>query len=113
MLNLLSIVLVLVSSFIGACGNLFMKKATNKFSLLRIWRSSHIWLGLFFYAISVIFYVIALRGEELSVLYPLVSTTYIWITIFSVKFLGEKLNKWKLISLMGIVLGVTLIGLGS
>ena len=113
MLNFLAVALVLVGSFIGAIGTLLIKKGTGKHSLQKFLFSSQLWIGLVLYAISVIFYVLALWGEELSIIYPLVSTTYIWTTLFSVKSLAEKMNKWKWLALMGIILGIVLIGLGS
>jgi len=76
-------------------------------------RSRLFHVGLFLYGLSFVFYIFALRKESLSVLYPFVSTTYIWTTFFSIKFLHEKMNVWKWAGLIGIIIGVTFIGLGS
>ena len=113
MINYLSILLVIISAFLGAMATGTIKRGVNKYSFKTLMKSKYLWLGALFYAISVVFYVVALRKEELSVLYPIVSTTYIWTTIFSVKYLDEKLNKWKIIGLFGIIIGIILIGLGS
>ena len=58
-------------------------------------------------------YIFALKGADLSVLYPLVSTSYVWTVVFSQKLLGEKMNKYKWIGIAAILLGVSLIGLGT
>lgn len=113
MVNLIAIILVLVGSVIGALGALIIKKGTDKHSFFRLFRSKSLLFGFFVYALSTVFYVLALRMEELSIIYPLVSVTYIWTTLFSVRFLKEKMNKWKWISLIGIIIGVILIGIGS
>lgn len=113
MVNLISVLLVLIGSFIGAVGTLFIKKGTNKYSFWKLWMSKYFWMGMSLYVFSTLFYVTALRREELSVVYPLVSTTYIFTTYLSVRYLGEKMNKWKWIGLFGIVFGVILIGIGS
>lgn len=113
MVSFVPLLLVLIGAFIGAIGNLVIKKGTNRYSFAKLFGSSLLWGGLFLYGLSVIFYVVALRQEELSVVYPLVSTTYLWTTFFSVKYLRERMNKWKWIGLLGIILGVTLIGIGS
>jgi drug/metabolite transporter (DMT)-like permease len=113
MVDLLSVILVLISAALGAVGTLLMKKETDRMRLIVLWRSSIVWGGLFLYALSVLLYVFALRREELSILYPLVSTTYIWTMFLSVKYLGERMNRYKWISLLGIIVGVMLIGLGS
>ena len=113
MLKLIPVLLVLIGSLIGALGTLIIKRGTNKYRFFRLLKSKSLWIGLFLYGLSVIIYVLALSQEKLSVIYPIVSTTYIWTTLFSVKFLGEKMNKYKWLALIGIVVGVTLIGFGS
>lgn len=113
MVNLISVIFVLIGSLIGALGALVLKKGTSKYTFRALLKSSFLWIGMFLYGLSTIFYVLALKNEELSVIYPLVSTTYIWTTIFSIRFLREKMNRWKYLGLAGIVLGVFLIGLGS
>jgi drug/metabolite transporter (DMT)-like permease len=113
MIDLWSIVLVLTATIIGAFGALLLKKGIDKYPFRELITSSLLIIGFLLYGLSTILYVVALRREELSVLYPLVSTSYIWTTLLSVKFLGEKMNKWKYIGLAGIVIGVILIGMGS
>jgi len=70
-------------------------------------------LGLLFYGLSSVFYVIALKWEELSVLYPFTSIGYIWVCFLSMKFLDEKMNKLKWLGVITIILGITLTGLGG
>ena len=112
MVDFLAVVLVLFGAFIGAFGTLMVKKSVDKYSFFSSLRGSLMWMGILFYGLSTLFYIVALRKEELSVIYPLVSTTYIWTTLFSVKFLKEEMNQWKWFGLAGIILGVILIGLG-
>jgi len=90
-----------------------MKNGTNKYTFKKLLFSIDFWDGLFLYIIATVFYLIVLSMEQLSVVYPLVSLTYIWTTILSVKYLGEKMNKWKYFSLTGIIMGIVLIGIGS
>ncbi|HLC89121.1 MAG TPA: EamA family transporter [Candidatus Nanoarchaeia archaeon] len=113
MIKLIPVLLVLFGSLIGASGTLIIKKGTNKFSFFQLLKSKNLWMGLLLYCVSMIVYVLALSQERLSVIYPIASTAYIWTTLFSVKFLGEKMNPWKWLALSGIIVGVTLIGLGS
>ncbi|MBU0459587.1 MAG: EamA family transporter [Nanoarchaeota archaeon] len=113
MVEFIPLLLVLVGSFIGAIGTFIIKKGTNKHNFFRLWKSKYLWGGFVFYAVSVLLYIIALDQEELSVLYPLVSTAYIWTTLFSVKYLGEKMNNYKWLALVGIIIGISLIGIGS
>lgn len=66
--------------------------------------------GLACYGISTILLVLALRYGELSVLYPIMALTYVWVTILSVVMLGESVNAFKLLGLAFIVLGVGILG---
>ena len=66
--------------------------------------------GLACYGISTILLVLALRYGELSVLYPIIALTYVWVAILSVGFLGESVNVFKLLGLLFIVLGVGVLG---
>ncbi|MEK6938984.1 MAG: EamA family transporter [Nanoarchaeota archaeon] len=113
MINLLAVLLVLIATFIGGIGALLLKKAADKYAFKKMLFSSLFWSGLFLYGLSSVFYILALKREQLSVVYPLVSTSYIWTVVFSVKFLKEKMNKWKYLVLVGIILGIVLIGMGS
>jgi multidrug transporter EmrE-like cation transporter len=66
--------------------------------------------GLACYGLSTILLVLALRYGELSVLYPIIALTYVWVTMLSVGFLGESLNAFKVLGLAFIVLGVAVLG---
>ncbi len=105
--------LLLLSTFFNAFGALAIKKGTSGRKFLDLWKSKFLWIGGGMYGISTIMYLFVLRYEALSLVYPLVSLTYIWTTMLSVWVLKEKMNKWKWIGLFGILIGVFFIGLGS
>jgi uncharacterized membrane protein len=113
MVDISAIGLVLSGAFIGSFGTLMVKKSVDKYSFFNSLKSRLMWLGIFLYGASTLFYIMALRKEELSIIYPLVSTTYIWTTLLSIKFLKEEMNTWKWSGLIAIIVGVVLIGLGS
>ena len=114
MFDWLAIFLVILGTLCGAIGALLIKKSLDlNLPWFKFWKSKQLLCGLLIYFCSVIFYIIALKREELSVVYPLVSLSYLWITLLSVKFLGEKMNFWKSLALVGIIVGVILIGIGS
>ena len=114
-LNLISIVLTLIACIIGAFGALYLKKSSQKFSfnIRLIMKNKSLIKGISLYIIATVFYVFALREGHLSVLYPMVSLTYIFIIMLSVKKLHEPLNKFKIIGTSLIIIGIILIGLGS
>ena len=113
--QLWAIVLVLVVSVIGAVGSLFLKKGSKTVSknIFKLIKNDMLLIGVLMYAITVPIYIIALKGGELSVLFPIVSTTYIWSSLLAMYFLNEKMNKFKWMGIFLIIIGVMFIGLGS
>jgi len=107
--------LILVSTVVGAFGSLFFKKGAddlslNLKSLASNWRLA---LGFVFYLGGASLFIFSLKGGELSVLYPIVSFSYVWVSFLSIKFLGETMNRLKWLGVLSIVVGVGLIGLGG
>ena len=66
--------------------------------------------GLVLYAIGAVLMMISFKGGELSILYPIFSTSYIWVSLIAVYFLGEMMNAYKWIGIIVIIIGISLIG---
>lgn len=115
MTSLFAIVLVLIATIIGAFGALFLKYGAEKLTRSNKWTfiNKRLIVGVFLYGVSSIFFLIALKNGELSVLYPLTSLSYVWISLLSIKMLGEKMNFLKWLGIAAILIGVSLIGFGS
>lgn len=113
--QLWAIGVVIFGTLIGAFGPIFLKKAsTKRLSKIRYLATNyHLFGGIALYAIGTVLFIPALRGGELSVLYPFVALSYIWVSLLSVRFLGEKMNKLKWLGIALIIIGVSLIGFGS
>ena len=113
--QLWAVLLVVIGTLIAAFGPILFKKASakrlSKISLLVT--NYHLLGGVALYAIGTILFISALKGGDLSVLNPLAAITYIWVSLLSVKFLGEKMNKLKWIGIALIMTGVIFIGVGS
>ena len=112
---LVSIAWVLAASFVGSFGAVFLKLGASRLektiaSVLTNWRLA---MGVFFYLLSSVFFVLGVRQGELSVLYPMVSLGSVWTLMWSRLFLGEGLTRVKFIALGLILGGVTLLGLGN
>lgn len=113
--SLFAVGLVFVATIIGAFGALFLKYGANTMTRKSVlsFLNTRLLIGVFFYGLSSVFFLIALKNGELSVLYPLTSLSYIWISLLSIKMLGEKMNFYKWLGICAILVGVTLIGFGS
>jgi undecaprenyl phosphate-alpha-L-ara4N flippase subunit ArnE len=57
--------------------------------------------------------VLALREGELSVLYPIIALTYVWVTLASYVRLHEPPNAFKNLGVAAIIAGVVVISRGS
>jgi len=106
---------VVLGSLIGSLGAVGLKAGTrhlemNVMSLVTNWRLAG---GVALYVLSSVFFVFGLRHGELSVLYPLVSLSYVWTVFWSRAFFGESITRGKLYALALILVGVTLLGWGK
>ena len=115
MISLISVISLIIASALGATGALFFKLSSSKvhldiMSVLTNWR---LYLGGFFYLTSTFFFWYVLKNNHLSVVYPFVSLTYIFVELLSMKFLGEKMNMYKWAGIVLIVVGVSFIGIGG
>jgi len=109
-----SILLVVLGSFIGSFGAVFLKVGSLRLrqGLIHI-LSLPMAAGVAMYLLSTVFFVAALRHGELSVLYPLVSLGYIWTLLWSNIFFKEPLTRYKFLGLFLILIGVSFIGMGN
>lgn len=106
-----AIILMVLSSFMAASGQLSLKIGSMKIkkNLASIIKNYAFLAGVFFYGLAAIIGIVALKGNELTILYPIASLNYVWVSLLSMKFLKEKMNllKWSGIAL--IILGVVII----
>ena len=107
--------IVAFGTLIGSVGALLFKLASanvnrNPLSLLK---NSRIYGGTLLYGLSALIFVYALRFGDLSALYPVAGLSYVWISLLSIKFLGEKMNGYRWTGISLIIFGVVFIGLGA
>ncbi len=66
--------------------------------------------GLILYGVGALMMVLALQHGELSVLYPVISLSYVWVAILSVLVFHEHMNVFRLAGISVIILGVAILG---
>jgi len=107
--------LVFLCTLFGVAAQYFIKTSGMQMTtitvaaLLANW---HLWTGLSLYGFSTILLILALRDGELSLLYPVISLTYVWVTIMSVMVFHETINVFKIAGVAIICIGVALLGKG-
>ncbi|MFC1727908.1 EamA family transporter [Nanoarchaeota archaeon] len=106
-----SIVLAIISSMLAALGQLSLKLGSRdlKRRLSHLIKNYFLLIGLLFYGLSSIVFIIALRGHELTVLYPIAALNYVWVSLLAIKYLKERMNKYKWGGIALILIGVSLI----
>ena len=113
--ELWAIGLVIMATLVGAFGPILLKKTSEKrlSKISSLIKNYHLFGGVGLYAIGTILFIPALKGGDLSILYPFVALGYIWVSLLSVKFLGEKMSLLKWMGIGMIIVGVSFIGIGS
>jgi len=110
MINALMIILVIVSSILGATGMLFFKLGSKKVSFkIKDWITNwRIILGLVLYASATVTLVSALKIGELSVVYPMYALSYFWVALFSQTLLKERVSILNWVGVFLIIGGIAL-----
>lgn len=112
--ELWAIGLVVAATMVGGSGPILIKKGAHNISSLRtLLTNYYLFSGIALFGLGTVLFIPALRGGDLSTLYPLVALTYVWVSLLSVKFLGERMTRAKWLGISLILLGVSFIGIGS
>ena len=113
--KLWAILLVLFTTLLTSSAQILYKLGipTLKLSITGVLTNYYLLSGLILYGIGAILMIISFRGGEVSVLYPIIATSYIWVSFLSVKFLGEIMNILKWIGVVSIIIGIVSISYGS
>ncbi len=111
MLHSLSLAIAIL---IGVIGQIFLKQAALAGAeygnnLVGHLQNFSLWLGLFFYGLSTLFYLFALQKIPLSIAYPSLAIGYIFVLLASKIFFKETINFTQLFAVGLIVLGVSLL----
>lgn len=125
-----SFALVFSCTLIGALAQILVKKGTEQLGAhvtlgqvahdptlfvtfaLGILTNLKLFIGYLLYGINTVLMAMALKGRELSRLYPIIALTYVWVTLLSLFVLpGEHLNWFRSAGIVTIVTGVSILGL--
>ena len=110
------VALVFGCTVLGAAAQILMKTGANHMAHHGIAASlTNLALlgGYALYGISTLLLVLALRDGELSLLYPVIALTYVWVTILSFVIFHDRVNPFKITGIVIIVIGVAILGRGG
>jgi len=110
-----AILLVFSCTVLGAAAQILMKIGMSHFvpEIVAIVTNLPLIAGYTLYGINTLMLVLALREGELSMLYPIIALTYVWVTLLSYLLLGEPPNLYKNLGIVTIVVGVAVLGRGG
>ena len=113
-----SFIIVVGCTFLSAAAQLLIKRgavqlgddATLLDAALGIFTDPQLFAGYALYGLFTVGLVLALRHGELSLLYPVIAVSYVWVSIISVVILKERMNVLESSGVLLIVLGVAFLG---
>jgi multidrug transporter EmrE-like cation transporter len=108
--------LVFCCTILGAAAQVLMKTGANHMTqpgLIGMATNLPLMAGYCLYGFSTLLLVLALRDGELSLLYPVIALTYVWVTVLSFAIFHDAVNPWKLTGIVLIVSGVAVLGKGG
>ena len=110
-----SVLLVFACTILGAAAQLLMKVGMTHFrpDVFALLTNYALIAGYVLYGVNTLLLVLALRDGELSMLYPIIALTYVWVTLLSYLVLSEPPNVWKNVGIATIVIGVAVLGRGG
>ncbi len=112
-----SLLMIVVFTLISATAQVLLKFGTVELKLhptfVGLLTNFPLLGGMALYGIGAALMVLALRHGELSVLYPLISLSYVWVAVLSVTIFGETMNVFKIGGICAIMTGVAVLGSGA
>ena len=116
----LAIGIVFVQTLFGAVAQILLKAGTQQQHgdgladiVIGIFTNPQLFVGYTLYGVSALLMIAALKYGELSILYPVIAMTYVWVAILSVTIYGESVSLLRFSGLTSIVLGVAVLGRSS
>jgi len=109
--------LVVICTALGAAGQILIKMGAERLVHPTLWTTflgfftiPPLFAGYSLYALMTVLFIFALKDGELSILYPIISLTYVWVAGLSFWFFHDTLNWAKLAGIVIIVTGVGVLG---
>lgn len=106
------VIIVLLCTLLTSLGQLLIKFGVNNISFDNLITALNINLigGILVYGLAAVIFIGVLRRADLSLVYPIIGTSFIWVAMLSYIFLKETMNVLKISGILVIVFGVAMIG---
>lgn len=106
-----TLTLAALTALMAAVGQLFFKRgAAGVSTTLWTWVTNvDLLIGLALHGIGFVLMVVALKHGRLSVLFPVLATSYVWGVLLAARYLGEPVTMTKWTGVALILAGVGLV----
>ncbi len=108
--------LMVACTIFTSSGQLFWKAGAVKINFyqpLTFFNAPFI-AGCLLYVVGSFLMILALKKGELSILYPVIATSYVWVSILAPLFFpNESMNGWKWAGISIILFSICLLGWSS
>ena len=111
-----AIVFIVWCTFFTSAGQVLWKLALREVALFNPFTWINLWFisGFVSYGVGLIFMLLAFRRGEVTILYPILATSYVWVSIASPYFFpSDTMTAWKWAGVLVILGSVTLLSWGG
>ena len=110
-----AILLIVLATFLTTAANIAYKIGANKLALdfHELITNWFIPVGFILYCVAGVILIISLKHGDVSVLYPILATSYIWVTLLSKVIFNDTFTTFKIIGIVTVLSGVVLLSIGG
>ncbi len=108
-----AIITVITCTLLTAIAQVLLKYATTRMSSVPIYANIPLIAGLVTYAFASVLLIIALRNADLSLIYPFIALSFIWVALLSIFLFNEHVSLANTLGIISVIIGVSLIGRGG
>jgi multidrug transporter EmrE-like cation transporter len=108
------VILVFICTLVSAAAQILMKMGAD-YSVAHtgiegMMTNLPLLAGYALYGVATVLMVLAFKDGELGVLYPIISLSYVWVTLLSPAFFHDTITGFKVAGVLTIICGVAVLG---
>jgi uncharacterized membrane protein len=110
-----SIGLIVIAALFASAGQIFYKYAGNRLdgTIISFILNPFVYIDVLFYGMGFVFMLKALLKGEITVIYPIMATSFIWVALLSPLFFADSMSISKWIGIGIIIIGVYCVAKGG
>jgi multidrug transporter EmrE-like cation transporter len=109
---------VICCTLSGAAAQIFMKSGAHNLSqpglmgfVTDTLTNPPLLTGYFLLGVNTVLLSLALRDAELSLVYPIIALTYVWVALLAYFIFHDRVSPLRVVGILAIVVGVAVLGM--